>query len=250
MSEDGGFHVFGEGEMPQELEHFLQSITRRMFDSGMAHDPAEDFMPSEIQKAIEPGDKVGVTSSKEHDEFTVAEVLDPELHEETFPDWRERVEINSYVCVKAYKKSEPTGFLGWLPRTRLIKVTEDQFAQMLRWVRGEDEQKQPPPEWLTKLYNETLAAMAIANPEDMATPIKCPDCGSVAVVVAIEHHHTNKYCMGNKPGEADQGHEAKALYVVSPYQEDHNTTSYLDCLDCFYHLDLPDEQELLRDWRV
>lgn len=219
-----------------------------MFDSGMAHDPAEDFMPSAIQGAIEPGDFVGVTSSKDSDEFTVAEVLNPEDHAETFPDWKERVEINSYVCVKAYKESEPNGFLGWLPRTRLIKVTKDQFDTMIGWVRGAEKEPNPPI-WLTKLYNETLAAMAEANPEDMATPIRCPDCGSVAVTVTIHHDHKNTYCMGNKPGEADQNVEAKALYVVSPYRENHNTESFLDCLDCFYHLELPDEQELLRDWR-
>lgn len=247
MTEGGMF--FGGEDLPPELVQLLQGLTRRTFDSGMAHDPADKFMPSEAQKAIVPGDRCAVTSSREEDEFTIALVLDPEEHAETFPDWEERVKFQSYILANVFTPTELGGTLGWLPRTRLVPLeSEAQWDQMLRWARGIEETKGPPPEWLTRLYNKTLYGMALANPEHMALPVKCPECDSVSVVITVVHHHRNSYCMGNKPGEHEQGVRADALYVVTPYRENHTTVAELDCIDCKYHEQLPEEQELLRDW--
>lgn len=248
MSEGGFFGSFGEGEVPPEIQELLQGLTRRMYDSGLAHDPAERFMPSADQRAVVPGDLVAVTTSQEGDEFTIAKVLNPEDHAEDFPNWEER-DLQSLVLAKIYTPSDHSGYLGWLPRPRLVPVTEDQWNQMMRWITR-DEWADQTPAWLTRLYNKTLVGLAEANPEDMAMPIRCPECDSPSVIIKLTHHHVNTYAMGNKPGEHEQGVRAKALYVVSPYRQDQKTVTDLICLDCDHTEELPEEQELLRDWRV
>lgn len=242
---------FGEGEMPEELEQLLHSLVRKTLDTGVAHDPHDDeIRPSSLQLAIGPGDLVAITHSTEpaDAEFMIAQVLTPEEHADTFPDWEDRL-LKSFLLVKWFSKNNKGGSLGWVARAKLVQVDQPEYEEMMNWIQSDmvslDE---GPPPWLVARYNESLAAMAKVNPDHIAEPIRCPKCGSYAVLITLVHEQIRTMAMGLKPDDHGKGvHEVESLYVVAPYGKSQNFTTKLRCYDCNLDDVLPDELGLFGD---
>lgn len=246
MDEESFSFEFG-GELPEELKALLQGITRKAMDSGLAHDHAADeVMPSKEQLGLVPGDYVAITHSEQpsDSEFMIAEVINPELHAEEFPDWEDRL-LASYLFVKWYSRGNLEGLLGWVPRAKLVLCSESQFQTMTSWIKGEETLGDNPPDWLVVLYNNALAGLADANPEGMPYPVKCPDCGGFGVLVKLTKTATEHYAMGTGHEVRDEEWKKENhWHVVTPYHKDYKTVADLLCKECGYETRLPDELEM------
>jgi len=251
MGEMFRFEMGGDGELPEELMKLLQGLASQAMSTGLAHDPHDDEVrPSEEQLSLVPGDYVAITHSedKADSEFIIALVADPELHAETYPDWEDRL-LRSYLLLTWYSRNNQTGKVGWVPRSKLVKATKEQWETMMGWITtGNGPSDSASPDWLISLYNHSLYGLWKANQDGMPQPIVCPECASPAVLVKLVKTETLHYCMGTKPEEAEKpwhtDGEGMEFFVVSPYHKDYTTTSSYRCIDCGHEGDLPDEIEM------
>jgi len=245
--EDGIFSfAFGGDDMPDGLEALLRGLARKAMDTGLAHDPTEDkIMPSKEQLNIAPGDCVAVMHMDHgvDEEFCIAEVLYPEQHAETYPDWEDRL-LKSFVLTRWYTGHNLHGKVGWIPRARLILVDRDHFDEMYQWLTDGHDITGVPPTWLVIRYAEAMVGHAEAN-HQLPNPIRCPECESPAVIVTIHKSMDEKYTMGiKKEGQGKEWGEETPFHVMVPYTKDYAVHADIECKACGYEARLPDEIEM------
>lgn len=243
-----GFSINPE-DLPEELRRILEGLMQKsMLDSGLAHDEvAENVVPSTLQQQLEPGDYIAVTRSDDtvlDSELVIGQIVDPELHAEEFPDWRERLTGNypmTHLLVRWYARGNEGPNLGWFPRSKLVRFEKEHWEELKEWIDGAT----PPqiaPAFVVTTYNEAVDSLWEANKDKSPKPIRCEECDSTGVVVKIVHHREDYAAFGMAPtDEVGTEHDPNRLHKLTPYGTTGYCKSWEICHDCGHERLQPDE---------
>jgi len=243
---EGNSPFEGSGEMPEFLKAILSDISEKAFDTGLAHDTAaEEIMPTAEQLEVAPGDLVHTYDINGDGALMVGEVIDPETQAEEYPDWQTRLE-KYYILGRWRSSNEPLGeeVLGWEARSKLIKITRDQYIEILRWIEMRGEIPKEGTEWWYILVSEKLNDAAEVNPDKLFHVLDCNNCGSHGVIVKVVKTITAYM----RPGyDSEEENPKGTLYELSnPREDETEGTAEVFCLSCGHQEVLPDDVRVLR----
>ena len=196
----------------------------------------DQLKPIPSQFALAAGDRTVVASSisSADEALTIAEILNAEEYEDRFPDWADRL-TKSYVLVRYHESShwaDPEGYLGWFSRVKLIKVEDEQYNEILGYMK-EDNFPDKPPEWLIKTYDVFQTELAATSPDQVPAPIKCGECGEMKVSLHIEHGVSVVSDVGTLTREG----KTKAI-PIGDHTHSCHTSAKLVCTNCAASVEL------------
>lgn len=196
---------------------------------GPALDHEENLKPLPRQFDLGIGDKclVATANTPLEEDFTVLEILDPEEHAKTFPNWEERWGLNRHVLAKYFSLEDQEGDIGWFARVKLVPITDEQYEEASTWRLGEFPDE--VPEWITEAFTAYTDELSKLDPAVIPVLVTCPNaqCGSREVHL----HVLAQKKFDVRAGEVQR--EGKTLYVPTndPAVEE-KWVAHLKCVTC------------------
>ena len=245
MEGNSPFGDSGEMPEPEDLKAFLQQLSEKTLDTGLAHDTAaEEIMPTAAQLKIEPGHLVHTYDISGDGVLMVGEVIDPETQAEQFPDWQTRLE-KYYILGRWRSSNEPLGeaVLGWEARSKLIQVDQDQYNEILRWIES-NHVPEEGTDWWYILVSESLHEAAEMNPRQLFKVLDCNECGSHGVVLKVVKTITAYM----RPGfdSEDENPKGTLFELSNPREDDEESSAEVFCVACGFSEPLPRDVKVLR----
>jgi hypothetical protein len=192
----------------------------------------ENMDPLPEQFDIKPGDKclAATANTMLEEDFTVLAVIEPDSRPEDFPNWEDRVtglETGSspHVLAEWFSTGYPVGDIGWFPRLKLIKITEEQYQEAVTWrTEGFPD---VPPKWIEETFTRYTDSIAHLAPETVPVLVRCEKCGARDV----EIHISGRKRFSARAGELKRNE--KTVYIpINDSDENLHWSAHLLCKNC------------------
>lgn len=225
--------------MSEEIHPILAMMLSSISFLSTAEKIEDTITPLPEQLDFGPGDAAllaGANTMLESD-FVVARCVDAAKHAESYPDWEERL-WNSYVLCELFSSQDPSLYLGWVSRLKLMPMSGYRYRQARKWLK--EGFPDDLPAWVEQIYQHYTDQLAKEAPTMVPTTVTCPNCGETGV----EIRYTTRTKYKAKVGRLMVEGEEKFVPLSEP-DEERSLTAELRCPDCDAHADLADEEWLL-----
>jgi hypothetical protein len=225
-----------------EINPFMMIMLEQNNFVGAAEEVQNNMSPLPEQQTFGEGSIAILASANTalEGDFTIARGLDPADHEETFPDWEERVLLRDHVLVELFSRQDPEFSIGWVHRLKLLPVKKYRYRELKQWRRKgfPDE----PPEWVLKIYRDYTDRLSEQAPGQVPVAVTCPRCHkrNVELVVTRTLKWTGRAGLMEVNG-------LKRHLPVNDVSNSSEHVAQLICKDCKLVGDLTDDEWILPD---
>jgi hypothetical protein len=223
-----------------ETNPFMAMILEHNSFVGESEHVEADIQPLPEQIAWGTGDVALLASANTplEADFTVVKGLDPALHEETYPDWEERVLLKDHVLCEIFSREDTELSMGWVHRLKLLPVKKYRYRELNRWrKKGFPEEV---PEWVLKIYRAYTDRLAETAPDKVPVAITCPFCHKRNVEMIV----TRTLTWTCRAGLMEYQGEVRHLPVADPEMESSHV-AILRCMDCGKEASMTDDEWVL-----
>ena len=229
--------------MSDDHEHSPDPLMVLLFSQnsfvGAAEKVENEIMPVDEQLSFTVGDAalVAQANTQLENDLVFARAINPEQHQETFPDWADR-EMNSYVLCEYFSAEDPEFSIGWFSRLKLIPIKAYRYKQARGWRKNGFPREWP--DWIRDNFEKYTEVLAERSPDTVPRPTHCPNCQSTDVEIVVVQ--TNDF-RGRVGSLTIDGHE-----FFIPVTEPKETTTHvarLQCNNCDSQATLADDE-----WRL
>lgn len=195
---------------------------------GAMEEADQNIAPLPEQLEAKPGDYGMIAfgaSTIEHD-LMVAQILDPEEHKETFPDYEDRL-WKGYVLCRWNSLGDADGDIGWFSRVKFVALTKEQYEEVFGWFK-EGKAPEAVPDWMDGIYTEYTMAIHDQAPDRVPTVIKCDSCGSASkneLHIRVLQKYSGRAGLIERDGKP-------TYYLISEEDRKEETAAHLHCQNC------------------
>lgn len=225
-----------------EMNPFMAMILEHSSFVSEAENVEATIRPLPEQQAFGVGDVAILASANTalEQDFTVVKGLEPIEHEETFPDWQERVLMHDHVLVELFSREDPEFSVGWVHRLKLLPIKQYRYKELRSWRKNGF--PDDVPEWIMKYYREYTDKLAEQAPDKVPVAIVCEKCGKRNVELVV----TRRLTWTARTGLLKYNGEMRHVPINDPEMTSTHVAR-LVCADCKAQAELTDDEWVLPD---